>query len=273
MKKITLLLVCVLSFSLIFAGCSKQENVEKNKNELVELRIGASPNPHADILTKVVKPQLEKEGIELIVTEFTDYVSPNLALSDKEIDANFFQHKPYLDTFAKERKLDLVSVGNVHLEPLGLYSKKIKSIDELKDGSIISIPEDPTNRGRALILLDAKDIIHLKSDAGLEATEKDILYNPKNLQFKPIEAAQLPRTIDDVDVSIINTNFALQGNLNPKEDALLIEGEDSPYANIVAIRSEDQDSEIIQKLMKALQSDDVKKFIEENYKGAIIPAF
>ncbi|WP_053955894.1 MetQ/NlpA family ABC transporter substrate-binding protein [Inediibacterium massiliense] len=273
MKKIALLLVCVLSLSLIFAGCSKEGNVEESKNELVKLRIGASPNPHADILTKVVKPQLEKKGIDLEIIEFTDYVSPNLALADKEIDANFFQHKPYLDTFAKERNLDLVSVGKVHIEPLGLYSKKIKSIDELKDGSIVSIPNDPTNGGRALILLDAKNIIKLKPNAGLEATEKDIEKNPKNLQFKPIEAAQLPRTLDDVDASVINTNFALEGNLDPKKDAIIIEGEESPYANIIAVRSEDKDSEKIQKLMKALQSEEVKKFIEENYKGAIIPVF
>jgi D-methionine transport system substrate-binding protein len=274
-KNILKVLVCLLTLSLLFTGCAKKEEpvaTEQGKNQTITLTIGATPVPHTEIL-EFIKPQLEKEGVTLEIKEFTDYVTPNLALSEKEIDANFFQHLPYLDTFNKERGLDLVSAVNVHVEPLGLYSKKIKSLDELKEGSTITIPNDPTNGGRALILLSTKGIIELKEDAGLEATEKDIAKNPKNLVFKAVDAALLPRTLDDADASVINTNFALEGGLSPKEDALLIEGSESPYANIVAVRSEDQDNESIQKLIKALQSQDVKKFIEGKYKGAIVPAF
>ncbi|QZY55748.1 MetQ/NlpA family ABC transporter substrate-binding protein [Crassaminicella profunda] len=274
-KNILKVFVCLLTLSLLFTGCAKKEEpttAEPKENEAVTLTIGATPVPHTEIL-EFIKPKLEKEGIQLEIKEFTDYVTPNLALAEKEIDANFFQHLPYLETFNKERGLDLVSAVNVHVEPLGLYSKKIKSLDALENGSTITIPNDPTNGGRALILLDTKGIIKLKEDAGLEATEKDIDKNPKNLVFKPIDAAQLPRTLDDVDASVINTNFALEGGLNPKEDALLIEGSESPYANIVTVRPEDKDSEKIQKLIKILQSEDVKKFIEKKYNGAIVPAF
>ncbi|QXM05303.1 MetQ/NlpA family ABC transporter substrate-binding protein [Crassaminicella indica] len=272
-KNILKVLVCLLALSLLFTGCAKKETpTAQQKSDTITLTIGATPVPHTEIL-EFIKPKLEKEGIKLEIKEFTDYVTPNLALAEKEIDANFFQHLPYLETFNKERELDLVSAGNVHVEPLGLYSKKIKSVDELQSKATITIPNDPTNEGRALILLDAKGIIKLNKDAGLEATEKDIIENPKNITFKPVDAAQLPRTLDDVAASVINTNFALEGNLNPKEDALLIEGSESPYANIVAVRPEDKDSEKIQRLMKVLQSEDVKKFIEEKYNGAVVPAF
>ncbi|TCO74828.1 MetQ/NlpA family ABC transporter substrate-binding protein [Marinisporobacter balticus] len=275
-KNIVTLLVSLLVLSLVFTGCTKKEEVATSSdakgNESVTLIIGATPVPHTEIL-EFIKPKLEEEGINLEIKSFTDYVTPNIALSEKEIDANFFQHLPYLEAFNKERGLDLVSAAKVHVEPLGLYSKKIKSVDDLKDGATITIPNDPTNEGRSLILLDANGIIRLKKDAGLEATEKDIVENPKNLVFKPIDAAQLPRTLDDVDVSIINTNYALEGNLNPKKDALIIEGSESPYANIITIRPEDQDSEKIKKLVTVLQSEEVKKFIEEKYNGAIVPAF
>ncbi|QEK12995.1 ABC transporter substrate-binding protein [Crassaminicella thermophila] len=272
-KNILKVLLSLLVLSLVFTGCSKkEEKVSDTKSKTVTLKIGATPVPHTEIL-KFIEPKLKEEGIKLEIVEFTDYVSPNLALADKEIDANFFQHLPYLETFNKERGLNLVSAGNVHVEPLGLYSKKIKSVEELKEGATITIPNDPTNGGRALILLDAKGIIKLKEGAGLEATEKDIVENPKKLIFKPIDAAQLPRTLEDVDASIINTNYALEGNLNPQKDALLIEGSESPYANIITIRPEDKDSEKIKKLMKVLQSDEVKQFIQEKYNGAVVPAF
>lgn len=275
-KNVITLLVSLLVLSLVFTGCAKKEEVatstDAKENESITLVIGATPVPHTEIL-EFIKPKLKEEGINLDIKEFTDYVTPNTALADKAIDANFFQHLPYLESFNKERGLDLISAAKVHVEPLGLYSKKIKSIDELKDGSTITIPNDPTNEGRALILLDANGIIKLKDDAGLEATEKDIIENPKNLVFKPIDAALLPRTLDDMDASIINTNYALEGNLNPQKDALVIEGSESPYANIIAIRSEDKNSEKINKLIKVLQSEEVKQFIEEKYKGAIVPAF
>lgn len=267
-KGILILLALVLILSLTFTGCS-QKATDSSKE--ATLKIGASPVPHAELLN-LIKPKLEKEGIKLEIVEFTDYVTPNMALVEKEIDANFFQHAPYMESFAKERGLEMVSAGKIHIEPLGLYSKKIKSLDELKNGSVITIPNDPTNEGRSLLLLDAKGIIKLKDKTNLESTEKDIAKNPKNLVFKPVEAAQLPRTLDDVDASIINTNYALEGQLNPT-DAIMMEGSESPYANIIAIRPEDKDNENIKKLVAALQSDEVKKFLKDKYKGAIVPAF
>ncbi len=275
MKKFTSikLLSIILILAIAAVGCStKADDTQSNATEEIVLKVGATPVPHSEILN-AIKPQLEEQGIKLEIIEFTDYVTPNLALSDKEIDANFFQHLPYMETFAREHNIELASVATVHVEPLGVYSNKIKSIDELEDGATISIPNDPTNEGRALILLDNNGVIKLKADAGLEATENDIEANPKNLKFEPIDAAQLPRTLDDVDASIINTNYALEADLNPGEDALLIEGSESPYANILTIRPEDKDKEAIQKLVDALQSEVAKEFILENYKGAILPAF
>lgn len=272
-KNILILLSLLLVLSLALTGCGqKATEPAPESTDMVTLTVGATPVPHSELLN-LIKPKLEEQGIKLEILEFTDYVTPNMALNDKEIDANFFQHAPYMETFANERGIGLVSAGKIHVEPLGLYSKKIKSLDELKDGSVITIPNDPTNGGRALILLENKGIIKLKDNTNLEATEKDIAENPKNLVFKPIEAAQLPRTLEDVDASVINTNFALEGNLNPDTDALLMEGSESPYANIVTVRPEDANNENIKKLVAALQSEEVKQFLEEKYKGAIVPAF
>lgn len=271
-KNIFIAILALLILSFVFTGCAPKQEVAASTDEKTTLKVGATPVPHAEIL-QLIQPKLEAEGIQLKIVEFTDYVSPNLALSSKEIDANFFQHAPYMESFAKERGIDLISAGKVHVEPLGLYSKKITSLEELQDGATITIPNDPTNGGRALILLDHEGIIQLKDDAGLEATEKDIASNPKNLVFKPIEAAQLPRTLEDVDASIINTNYALEGNLDPQKDAIIMEGSESPYANILTIRPEDKDSEAIQKLVAALQSQEVKDFLKEKYKGAVVPAF
>ncbi|MTI47835.1 MetQ/NlpA family ABC transporter substrate-binding protein [Sporosalibacterium faouarense] len=269
-KSLIVLLVSLLVFTLFLNGCGDINT--SSDDELKVLRVGATPLPHAELL-EFIKPTLEEQGIKLQIVEFTDYVSPNVALDSKEIDANFFQHVQYMKSFSRERDIEMVSAGKVHIEPLGLYSKSISSIDELKDGAIITIPNDPSNEGRALILLDSEGIIELKADAGLEATENDIISNPKNLVFKPIDAAQLPRSLEDVDAAIINTNYALEAKLNPIKDSILIEGTDSPYANIVAIRPEDTNDEAIKVLIEALQSDEVKGFIEENYNGAIIPAF
>lgn len=273
-KNILLIVVGLLVLSLALAGCSTNApaNSKESKTEKVVLKVGATPVPHAEILN-LIKPKLEEQGIELEIIEFTDYVRPNLALAEKEIDANFFQHVPYMESFAREHNIELVSAAKVHVEPLGLYSKKIKSAEELKDGAVISIPNDPTNEGRALILLESKGYIKLKEDAGLEATEGDLAENPKNLVFKPIDAAQLPRTLDDVDAAVINTNYALEAGLNPSKDALIIEGSESPYANILTIRPDNKDDKNIKALVEALQSDEVREFIEEQYKGAVVPAF
>ncbi len=236
------------------------------------LKIGASPVPHAEILN-LVKDDLKVAGVDLEIIEMSDYVTPNLALNDEEIDANFFQHKPYLDKFIEERKLDLISVAKIHVEPLGLYSKKFKTVDELKKGSIVAIPNDPSNGGRALILLHNNGIIELKDPSNLYATEFDIIKNPKKLKFKAVEAAQLPRILQDVSAAVINSNYALEANLVPTKDAILTEGKESHYANILVVKIKNKNNEDIKKLIKSLQTEKVKKFIAEKYKGAVVVAF
>lgn len=237
------------------------------------LKVAATSVPHAEILN-FVKPQLKADGVDLEVKEFSDYVQPNAAVEDKQLDANFFQHKPYLDSYNKDRKSSLVEVpnGKVHVEPFGAYSSKIKNIKDLKDGATIAIPNDPSNGGRALILLAKQGLIELKDAKSLTPTPLDVVKNPKKLKFKELEAL-LPRALGDVDVALINTNYAIEAKLNPTKDALFIEGADSPYTNIVAARADRANDPIIAKLMKALHSAEVKKFIQEKYKGAVVPAF
>lgn len=266
--------VGVMACALVIAGCGSDKQSEKAASPApsVTIKVGASPVPHAEILGNV-KEALAKEGINLQVIEFTDYVQPNLALNDKELDANFFQHQPYLDNFNSEHNLKLVSAGAVHLEPMGVYSSKLKDLSGLPDGAKVAIPNDPTNGGRALLLLKAAGLIDLQKNAGITATVADIIANPKGLAFSELEAAQLPRAINDVDIAVINTNYAIDAGMNPISDALYLESKDSPYANIVAIRDGDQQRPEIEKLMKALQSESTKKFISDKYKGAIISAF
>ena len=236
------------------------------------LSIGVSPVPHADII-RFVEPQLKKEGVSLKIVEFSDYVQPNLALAEKELDANFFQHKPYLDEFAKEHKLDLASLVAVHLEPMGVYSKTVKNVADTPEGAKVAIPNDPTNGGRALKVLESAGLIKVRPEAGILATKQDIVENPKKIDVIEIEAAQLPRSLDDVTLAVINSNYALGANLNPKTDAIAIESKDSPYANIVAIRKGDENRADLQKLKAALTSPELKKFIDEKYQGAILAAF
>lgn len=236
------------------------------------LTIGVSPVPHADIVN-FVAPTLKNQGIEVKVVEFSDYVQPNLSLADKELDANFFQHKPYLDEFAESRGLKLESLVAVHIEPMGVYSKSVKKVEDLAEGVKIAIPNDPTNGGRALKVLETAGLIKLKADAGILATPNDIVENPKKLSFLEIEAAQLPRALDDVAAAVINSNFALGANLNPTKDAIAIESKDSPYANIVAIRAGESNREDLQKLKAVLTSPEVKKFLEDKFQGSVVPAF
>ena len=277
MKKLSLVLTTLMVTASVLAGCSTGNNTdssstEQSNNELKKIVVGATPVPHVEILN-VVKPILEEKGYELEIKEFTDYVTPNIALNDKELDANFFQHVPYMEEFAANNNMELVSVAKVHVEPLGAYSNKLKSIEELVEGATVAIPNDATNEGRALILLQEQGFIKLKDATGLTQTPLDIVENPKNLKFQELEAAQLPRVLQDVDFAIINTNFALEADLNPTKDALFIENADSPYANILTVRPDNAESEEIKALVEALNSDEVKKFIEENYKGSIVPAF
>ena len=228
--------------------------------------------PHAEIL-EFVKPSLAKEGVDLQVKVFTDYVQPNVQVAEKRLDANFFQHQPYLDEFNKAKGTHLVSVGAVHLEPLGAYSSKHKTLADLPDGANVVIPNDATNGGRALLLLAKNGLITLKDPTNILSTIKDITANPKKLKFRELEAATLPRVLTQVDLALINTNYALEAKLDPSKDALVIEGSDSPYVNILVTREDNKDSDAVKKLVAALHTPEVKKFIEEKYKGAIKPAF
>lgn len=284
MKKIfTLLLALTLLTS--FVACNKstdntktstetgsETNTETQTDDDNKIIIGVSPVPHAEI-TEALKDEFAKEGIEVEVKVFDDYVQPNLALDQGDIDANFFQHIPYLENFSKERGLNLVSLGSVHIEPMGLYSDKIKSLDELKDGDEVLIPSDPSNGRRALLLFEKNGLITLKDDTKEDLTEKDIDQNAKNLKFTPIEAANIPNVYKDAALAAINTNFALGAGLNPSADAIALEDKDSPYANVIAVRKGDETKDKFQKLIKVFQSDACKKFIEDTYKGEIYPAF
>ena len=256
----------LLAAAVVFAGCAK-----KQENKV--LTVGATPEPHAAILNLLVD-DLAKEGITLKVTEFTDYVTPNEAVESGEIDANFFQHKPYMDSFNTEKGYHLVSVVGVHVEPLALYSHKIKSVAELADGATIAIPNDPTNEGRALLLLQSAGIIKLDDKAGLTAVPADVVENTKNLKFSEIEAASLPRVLDDVDAAVINGNYAIPAGLSAAKDGLLVEGKDSPYVNILTVKDGMQNDPRIQALAKALTSQKVKDYIEKTYpNGEVVAVF
>ena len=276
MKKIILAVLAALVLSLALAGCGGKDekkaapSVAAPKN--VVLKVGATAVPHAEIL-KAIQPALAKEGIELKIVEFSDYVRPNVALAEKELDANFFQHVPYLEQFSKDRKLDLTYTVAVHIEPMGVYSKKIKTLNGLPAGALVAIPNDPTNAGRSLAILAKAGLIKLKDGVGVKGTAKDVTDNPKKLVFKELEAPLLPRSLDDVTIAIINANYALEAKLVPAKDAIFLEPKESPYANVLAVRKGDEKRPEIEKLSKALTSPEVKKFIEEKYKGAVIPAF
>ena len=233
--------------------------------------IGVTPFPHGEIAKKM-KPLLEKEGFILEIKDFTDYIQPNMALAEKSLNANFFQHIPYLENMNKEKNLGLVWVAKVHIEPLGIYSKKIKKLSELKKGDRIAIPNDPTNGARALKLLQKSGLIKIKD--GALVTAKDITSNPKGLKIIELDAAQLPRTLEDTTASVINTNFAVEAGLIPTKDALVLEGKDSPYANVLVVRAEDKYSKATKALIKAINSPEIKKFIQtELAPKGIVPAF
>ena len=237
-----------------------------------KLQVAATPVPHAEIL-EFVKPKLAEQGITLDVKVFTDYVQPNIQVAEGRLDANFFQHQPYLDEFNATKGTKLVSVAGVHIEPFGAYSSKVTSLDDLKQGSQVAIPNDATNGGRALLLLQTAGVLTLKEEAGITATPRDIADNPKKLRVRELEAATLPRVLNQVDVALINTNYALEAGLNPQKDALAIEGADSPYVNILVSREDNQQAEAVQKLVEALQTEEVRTYINEKYSGAVVPVF
>ncbi|MFF7652367.1 MetQ/NlpA family ABC transporter substrate-binding protein [Streptomyces sp. NPDC007983] len=238
------------------------------------LLVGANPVPHAEILNYVKGHLAKKAGLKLEIKEFTDYNSLNPATQDGSVDANYFQNKPFLDDYNKKRGTDIVPVVTVHLEPLGLYSHKVKKADDLKKGATVAVPNDAVNEARALQLLDAHGVIKLKKGAGTEATPKDIADNPKDLKFKELEAPQLPRSLDDVDAAVINGNYAIQAHLKPAKEALILESPDnSPYGNFLAVKKGNEDDPRVKKLAKLLTSPQVKKFIKDKYDGSVLASF
>ncbi|MDX3668761.1 MetQ/NlpA family ABC transporter substrate-binding protein [Streptomyces europaeiscabiei] len=260
-----------LTLGLTACGADKADSASDTSGPLV---VAASPTPHADILN-FVKDNLAKDaGLELEVKEFSDYVLQNPATEDGSVDANYFQNQPYLDDYNKKNGTDIVPVVTVHLEPLGLYSNKVESADALKSGATVAVPNDTVNEARALKLLDASGIITLKDGVGTDATPSDITESPKKLQFKELEAAQTPRSLDDVDAAVINGNYALEAGLSPADDALAVEpAKDNPNGNFLAVKKGDEDPRV-KKLAKLLTSDEVRKFIEDKWSnGSVIPSF
>ncbi len=284
-KVFALALACAVSLSLL-AGCGNDgsgnsaaptgsaaggENSAPAEN--VTITVGASPAPHAEILEQVV-PILAEQGITLEIQEFTDYIVPNNAVESGEIDANYFQHITYLNNFNTEHGTHLASVGEIHYEPFGIYAGRVSSLEELPDGAVIGIPNDPTNGGRALLLLQEQGLITLPEDAGLEPTVLDIVENPHNYQIEELEAAQLPRSLSSLDIAVINGNYAIDAGLNVA-DALAIESNDgaaaTAYANVVAVREGNENNEAIQALVDALRSEEIRTWIEQEYQGAVVP--
>jgi len=280
MKKAIALIAALMTLCLAFTGCGGNQSASSGSGSgapassgMKTLKIGATAVPHAEIL-EVIKPILKEQGVALDIVEFSDYVQPNLALNDKELDANFFQHAPYLENFISEHKeCKLANAAGIHIEPMGVYSKSIKDLKDLKDGASIAIPNDPTNEGRSLLLLEKAGLLKLKEGVAEKATIQDIVENSKNIKFQEVEAAQVPRTLEDVDAAVINTNYAMQVNLVPTKDALFIEDSTSPYVNIIAVRQGDEKRPEIEALIKALKTEQVKQFINDKYKGAVVPAF
>lgn len=294
MKKKNLLKTVALLFAAAFVitGCSKGKSQTSDaKKDVVNVKdgeipkpkdgdnkivVGASASPHAEIL-EVAKENLKEKGWDLVIKSYTDYIQPNVALTSKDLDANYYQHKPFLDAYNKEHKTDLVGLDNIHYEPCGIFPGKTKKLEDLKDGAIIGVPNDTSNEARALNLLEKAGIIKLRKGAGINATKKDIEKNPKNVQIKEIEAAQIPRSIKDLDLAVINGNFAFEAKLSPKKDSLLIEDAKSigakVYGNFVAVRKGDEKNRKIIALMNALKKDNVKKFINDKYDGAVVPLF
>ncbi|MEX2104222.1 MAG: MetQ/NlpA family ABC transporter substrate-binding protein [Bacilli bacterium] len=283
MKKIlSIALILVLSLALAACGGADGANEPSQTGgtsapseatpDKVTLKVGATAIPHAEIL-EFVKPKLAELGIELEIVEFQDYVLPNTSLAEGELDANYFQHIPWLEKTNEEKNLNLTYIKGIHIEPIGGYSKKHKSIDDLPNGALILYPDAASEEGRILNLLASKDLIKLKDGVGINGTLKDIVENKKNFEFKGIEAATLVQTYGEGDLAIINTNYALQAGLVPTKDALILEGSESPYVNVIAVRPEDKDNENLKKLVEALTTPEVKKFIEDKYEGAVVPAF
>lgn len=237
-----------------------------------DIKVGVTPGEHAEIMEEVAKLAAPK-GLNVKVVEFSDYVVPNQALSDGDLNANSFQHQPYLDNQIKDRGFNIVSVAKTLTTPMGVYSAKLKSLADLPEGGTVAIPNDPTNGGRALLLLQTQGVIKVKEDAGLTPSPLDVTENAKKLTFRELDAAQLPRALQDADAAIINTNFALAAGMNPKTDAIAMEKADGPYANVIAVRKGDENAPWLKTLVETYQSPEIRKFMEDKYQGSVIPAF
>lgn len=237
-----------------------------------ELKIGVSPGEHAEIMEQVA-PIAREKGLDIKVIEFSDYVMPNTALADGDLNANSFQHVPYLENQMKDRGYELVVVAKTITTPMGVYSRKVKSLDELAEGASVAIPNDPTNGGRALLVLADQGIIKVKDGAGLVPSPLDVTENPKKLKFRELDAAQLPRALDDADAAVINTNYVLAAGISPKNDSIAMEKADSPYANVIVVRKGDETAPWVKTLIEAYQDPKIKEFIETKYEGSVIPAW
>ena len=254
------------------AGDTTTEDTGDSGETTTTLTVAASPTPHAVILNECV-PILAEQGIELVVNEYSDYVVPNTAVEDGDEDANYFQHIPYLDEFNATRGTHLVNVAAVHIEPMGIYAGQTSSLEEVPDGAVVAVPNDATNEGRALLLLEAQGLITLDDSSNLTATPNNIADNPKNLEFQEVEAATIPSILADVDLAVINSNYALGAGLNPTTDALVLESSDSPYVNVLVVKEGNEENPAVQALVEALHSDAIRDFITEEFDGAVVPAF
>ena len=257
------------------AAEAESSEAEAKTDDLKELTVGASPAPHAEIL-EAAREELAKKGYDLKIVEYTDYVQPNLALDAGDLDANYFQHLPYLEQFNEERGTKLVSAGKIHYEPFGIYAGKTATLDALADGAKVAVPNDATNEARALLLLEAQGLLKMADGAGLKATKTDIVENPKNLDILEVEAAQVPRSLPDVDIAVINGNYAIEAGLKVS-DALAVEASDSEaattYGNVVAVKEGKEEDAKTKALIEALTSDAVKEYMEQTYEGAVVPLF
>lgn len=270
MKKLALLVLIIFA-ATVLGGCGGAKQETKAAADR-PLKIGVTAGPHAEIMD-VVKKIAEKDGLKIQVVEFNDYIQPNVALNQGDIDMNSFQHQPYLDNIVKDRNFEIVSVAKTVIFPMGLYSKKVKTVADVKPGSVVAIPNDPTNGGRALALLEKQGLIKLKPGLGHKAATVDIVENPKNVKIRELDAAQIPRSLADVDLAAINTNYAITAGMVPVKDAIALEDGDSPYANIIAVRTKDKNHPALPKLLKAYHSEEVKKFVLEHFKGSVIAAW
>lgn len=272
LTKTTVLLMTAL-FLLLAAGCGGADKAApKSDGAKTSIKVGTTAGPHAQVMEKV-KAEAAKQGLTIQIVEFNDYIQPNVALAQKDLDINVYQHQPFLERAMADRQYKFVATGKSIILPMGIYSKKVTAIADLKPKASIAIPNDPTNGGRALLLLEKAGVIKLKPGAGVHATVLDIAENPKQFKIVEIEAAQTPRSLDDVDLVAINTNYALPAGLIPAKDALLVEDGNSPYANVIVVRAEDKDNPTYQKFAQIYQSEPVKQFVIEHFKGTILPAW